>query len=92
MPVLTDVSVYNQNARALVQTADTADYQVTPDDVGIIVNVPVVNHNGGPQQGGGPMSYIYRIVGTDEQGAPQQFDNMRYSNNTPNGNYQYTTQ
>lgn len=92
MPQITNVTVSNPQQRLTVQTAATADVTEAPPDTGIIVNAPLVDENGGPRTGPFGAGNVYRISGTDANGVVQHYNGLRYTNQTPDGNAQYTTQ
>lgn len=92
MSQISNVRVYNTISQDLVQQAPTADVTLANGDTGIIVNAPLTNQHGGPQAGPSPMANFYKIIGTDSTGREQAYAKLRYTNQTPDGNAQYTTQ
>ncbi|HLZ88077.1 MAG TPA: hypothetical protein VKQ52_12570 [Puia sp.] len=75
----------------VVLTAPTADYDVAPAAVGVIVNAALTQQNGGPVTGPFPTGNVYTVSG-DAGGVIHQIPHVRYIGHTPGGNAQFTTQ
>jgi hypothetical protein len=91
---VTNVSIVQVAGQQLVvQRAATADVNTGPDAVGVILNAPLVNANGGPRSGAPPLGWMYRMNATDPAtNQAVQVEGLRYIGLTPGGNAQYTTE